>query len=432
MMKGVPVSAPILRRRTRRIAPRTATASLAALLAVSASPAMAQDDGRLEALEDKIQALQEELETLKDAQGAGDGADAEVRDAVEETQWRVTDLEDVVDRIDRQVGSRAVVNAFDAVKLDMGGFIDLAAKHVNGEDESFTSFNRQVAELLVQAELADNWDMFWAQSFLRKSEPNFNNPASPSIGNLSTVNTDTVLAWGNYRYSDMLQIQAGRFITPHGIVNIEHFPATLLDPDQPQFLRPFSGQTIFPNFTNGFHIHGSTFMSSALDADQLSYNLYTGNFAGNPEEFNVGGRVQYSIGGTGATFGVNAAWGDRSRNVDSDYIVYGADFKYDAGPVIWKNEIFLTDEDVGDDRFAAYTQPGYRILNNVIAFYRLDYLDSGNDPESGFDRPDSLEHSLGVAYQPNKNVRLRTIVRQRDFDTGDEAQTVVLSATLNY
>lgn len=444
-----------------------------AVAAATAPPAAAQDDraARIETIERQIQQLQREVQKLKrdDAatQTAGstgtaatgtaarsDAAPApatrglaeenreavkqvqaqakETQAAVEENDFRLGDLETVVGRIDRQVGSRAVVNAFDAVQLDFGGFLDLAATHVNGESDSVTSFNRIVAELLVRAKLEDNWDLFWAQSFLRKTDPDFTDPERPSFDNLNSVATDTVLAWANYRYTDSLQFQGGRFITPHGIVNIEHFPATLLDPDQPQFLRPFSGQTIFPNFTDGLQVHGKKFLGDGLDADEIAYRVYTGNFAGNATEFNVGGRLEYNVGGSGLTVGVNATYGDRSGDVDADYFVYGGDLRYDAGPILWKNEIFATEEERGGNRFAAYTQPAWRFTDDWTGFYRFDYLEAGNDPVTLADLQTSVEHSLGVSYQPNANVRLRGILRQTDFDTDDDAQTVELSATLSY
>lgn len=64
------------------------------------------------------------------------------------------------------------------------------------------------------------------------------------------TSTATVIAWANYIHSDTLNVQLGRYITPQGIIHIEHFPATLLDPEQPKFLRPFGGDTIFANFEN--------------------------------------------------------------------------------------------------------------------------------------------------------------------------------------
>ncbi|SDG50078.1 hypothetical protein SAMN05216241_11618 [Limimonas halophila] len=426
------------------------------IAAVGASaPAGAQDasSSRIDKLERQVEELRQELRKLKREQGApGEPDPAQTNEVtlddlsgeVETTKKRVQRLESIVQQVDEQVGSSAVVNAFDAVDLNLGGFVDLAATHITGDDKSVTSFNRQVAELLVSADIAEDWRIFWAQSFLRKSGPNFTqnpataDPSRPDFGNLGGAATDTVLAWVNYKHTDALQVQAGRFITPHGIVNQEHFPASLLDATQPQFLRPFSAQTIFPNFTNGIQLHGSSFLGGGLNADQISYNLYTGNFTNNSNEFNVGGRFAYSVGGLGLTLGANVTYGDRTDSEaagagEADYLVYGADVKYDSGPIIWKNEIFATDEDVGDDRLGAYTQPGYRIGEQWTAFYRFDYLDRGTDPETLARRLESIEHSLGVNFQPHSNVRLRGIVRTTDFDDSSaDAQTVELSATLSF
>jgi len=435
-----------------KLAGGTAWIALAALttaVAATAVPvgAAAQDNeaGRIEKLEQEVRQLRETVRQLKD-EGDGEAADqtnevtlSDLDSEVETTKKRVERLESIAQRVDEQVGSDAVVNAFDAVDLNLGGFLDLAATHVNGEDDSVTSFNRQVAELLVSADIAEDWRIFWAQSFLRKAGPNFTqNPAgadtaNPDFGNLGGAATDTVLAWTNYKHTDALQVQAGRFITPHGIVNQEHFPATLLDATQPQFLRPFSGQTVFPNFTNGIQLHGSAFLGGGLDADQISYNLYTGNFTNNSTEFNVGGRVAYEVGGMGLTVGANATYGDRSDQRDADYVVVGGDIKYDSGPIIWKNEIFATDEDRGDNRLGAYTQPGYRLGEQWTAFYRFDYLDRGSDPDTLAARLESIEHSLGVNFQPHSNVRLRAILRNTTFDgPDDDAQTAELSATLSF
>jgi len=433
------------------LAAGTARAALAGVLAgVAPFTAAAQDDeaSRIEKLENEVRELRETVRELKQEDAGGSASAGEqtnevtlddLDSEVETTKQRVKRLESIAQRVDEQVGSAAVVNAFDAVELNLGGFLDLAATHVNGEDESVTSFNRQVAELLISADIAEDWRIFWAQSFLRKSGPNFTqNPstadtASPDFDNLDGAETDTVLAWVNYQHSDAVQVQAGRFVTPHGIINQQHFPASLLDATQPQFLRPFSQQTIFPNFTNGIQLHGSTFLGSGLDADQLSYNLYTGSFTGNSNEFNVGGRAAYNVGSLGLTVGANIAYGDRTDERNADYVVVGGDIEYDAGPIIWKNEIFATDEDVGDDRLAAYTQPGYRLSDRWTAFYRFDYLDRGSDPETLAARLESIEHSLGLNFQPHSNVRLRGIVRNTNFDeSDDDAQTVELSATLSF
>ena len=165
----------------------------------------------------------------------------------------------------------------------------------------------------------------------------------------------------------------------------------------------------------------------------LKYNVYVGNFAGNTEHFDYGGRLGYTFGDTGVTTGLNAASGHRVFANSSDYTLYGFDLLYDKGPILWKSEIFVTDEDatVGKDRFAFYTQPAWRFHDRWIAFYRYDFLDSG--AITG----DTTEHAFGVTYKPNNNVHVRAIATLKHFDGGvgttdANTQQYQLSATFSF
>lgn len=417
-------------------------AALALAIGLTAPSGQAAANEELESLKQAVEELTRRIQEIESREARKEelrsriqeleSRETEKAEVAEETEWRVDELETAVDRIDSQVGSRAVVNAFDALSFDFGGFLDLSASHIRGDNENVTTFNRQVAELLIRAKLEPNVDLFLAQSFLRKEEPDFSDPTRPDIGNLNDVNTDTVLAWANYRYDDLLQVQAGRFLTPHGIVNIDHFPAVLLDPDQPQFLRPFNGQTIFPNFSNGIQVHGATFLGSSLDADRVGYNLYTGSFSGNSTDFNFGGRLEYTLGGTGLTVGANATYGEREEDFNSNFFVYGADLKFDLGQFLLESEVFVTEEDVGDDRFAGYIQPAYRFTNQWTGFYRFDYLDAGDDSRSLDRLGISIEHAFGLSYTPTPRIHLRAIGRVTEFDRDEKAETAQLSATFSF
>ena len=321
---------------------------------------------------------------------------------------RVEELETIAVDVDEAIGSRALVSSFDAVSLDIGGFFDTSVTVAIGEENTDASFNRQVFELLAKARLGPNWELFVAQAFIRNAQPSYSDlqqRTTPSFdNNNSPVETDTVIAWGQYRHSDALNVQFGRFITPHGIINIEHFPALLLDAEQPQFLRPFSGQSVFANFTNGINFHGKKFIGDS----HLSYAAYAGVWAGNSTNITFGGRLAYSLGTTGLTFGLNGFSGDRSSTVPRDrFDGGGVDILYDKGRLLWKSEIFTTSENSGGNRFAVYTQPAFRISDNLIAFYRYDYFDRGTaDGET-------VEHTGGLVFNPIDNVRLRALYRNR-------------------
>ena len=409
-----------------------ATASVAALLTVSASVAAQADDARIRELEQKLEKSMEMINDLSSkVQKLQKKGTSGYSHSI--TDERFGALEDHVFDIDDRVGSRAAVNAFDAAKIDIGGFLHSTFTHVDANGGSATSFNRTIFELLLKADLGDDWSAFFAQAFLRQSGESFNRVGNdldvdfPEFnGGNPGVATDTPIAWANYKHNDALNVRMGRILTPAGIINIEHFPASLLDPEQPQFLRPFGGNTLFPNFLTGVNLHGRTFMGS----DSLMYDLYTGNFAGDNQKMVTGGRLAYALNDLGVTVGSNIIAGRRPNG--TDYQVYGADVRIDKGKLLWKNEAFFTtEEDGNENRTAFYSQPAWRLSDKLTAFYRYDYLDAAAG--------ETTENVVGLAYKPNRNVHLRTIFRNKHFDagfdgltSGEDAQIYQFSATYNF
>ncbi|WP_262695970.1 OprO/OprP family phosphate-selective porin [Kordiimonas aquimaris] len=421
--------------------------SLMMTSALISAPAIAQsadEDSKVAELSNRldqamalIQQLSSEIKLLKSAKAENSNSDdletvQVVQRQMSEVTERLDEIEGVVVDVEDRIGSRAVANVFDAERLDIGGFLLSTLTHVNGEDGSTTSFNRQVFELLINGKLSDDFTFFVAQAFTREASPIFTDPAgrrSPDF-NLGT-GSPTPIAWANYRLNDAFNVRVGKWVAPHGIINIEHFPAILLDTEQPQFLRPFGGQTIFANFQTGVQVHGRQFLGASGE-NELNYAFYVGNFGGNQDNFNVGGRVGYTFGQSGVTVGLNGAFGRRAEVGDSEYRLFGADLLYDKGPILWKTEFFKTDEDLGEDRLAFYSQPAWRINDKWTAFYRYDYLDDGTI------RGDRREHAFGLAFNPIPNVRIRSTATFRHFDSGiggfgeADAQLYQLSSTYSF
>ncbi len=392
------------------------------------------NEQRLRHLEQQLRLMSAEIAALKKGVGKSNG----VNDTDSEQDERLDELEEIVDDIGENIGSRAVVNAFEASSLDVGGFMHSTFTHVDGEDDSVSGFNRQIFELLVKANLNDDWSAFFAQAFIRQSEILFDDDGDGIVNepgerrfprfNIGAA-SPLVIGWANYRHNDLLNIQFGRFITPHGIINIEHFPAILLDPEQPQFLRPFGGQTIFPNFVNGLHLHGQNNIGNG--GNYIKYNFYTSNFVGNGEDLVSGGRLSHTWEDLGLTVGGNFAHGERNSLIDSDYDMYGFDVHIDHGSFLWKSEIFFTDEDTGNDRLGYYLQPAWHINPQWTAFYRYDFLDNGGTTG------DTVENMFGINYTPLSNIRLRGTITHRDFEaaggaTDANALIYQLSATLSF
>lgn len=440
-----------MKRATRYLA----GALLASSILVSPVSAFEDNDEKIKNLEAKleqalklIQSLSAEVEKLKKNQEGNVPEVAVSTRRLDDAEARLDDVESLILDTQDRLPSGSVVGAFDADTLNIGGFLLSTLTHVDGEDGSATSFNRNVFEILIGGNLNDDISYFFAQAFIREASPAFVDPEGrrdPSFANLAT-GAPTPIAWANYRFSDALNVRLGRFVAPHGIINIEHFPAILLDTEQPQFLRPFGGQTIFANFQTGVQVHGQKYLGLG-GKGRLDYAVYAANFGGNQGEFNVGGRVGYTFADSGFTVGLNTAFGQRAEGVDSDYQLFGADLLYDKGPILWKTEVFTTTEDLGDNRFAFYTQPAYRIDDKWTAFYRYDYLDSGRraspiDAIAGIDTVGigtSREHVLGLAFNPVPTLRIRGTATFRHFNAGElgvfreaDATLYQLSTTLSF
>ena len=428
---------------------------LASAVALGGAPAFAQEVNKIDRLEAQLEKalslieaqsqemkrLQGELSEIKarpvvrSTRGTVNGSVANRLNQVEETLKYV---EETVYEIDDRTNGRGVANVFDAERLNIGGFFNTAFTYVDGEDGSAKAFNRQNFELLIRADLDENWSAFFAGGFLREGDIQFTDSQQRrqpdfELGN----NNPQIIGWFNYKHNDQFNVRLGRLITPHGIINIEHFPATLLDQEQPQFLRPFRGDTIFPNFSTGVETHGRYFFGQ----DILSYSAYVATSQGSPEELLYGGRVAYQFSDYGVTVGLNGLTGTRDEGApESDYNMIGADLLIDKGPILWKTEIYATDEQEGHGRFAFYTQPAYRFTDKWIGFYRYDVLNDGAnavDDGSTADDNESIEHVIGLNYLPKPNVRLRLTGTRREFESGGafedaEADIYQFSATYSF
>ena len=343
-----------------------------------------------------------------------------IDEKVEDHEERIESLEEFLLDIDERVGSRTIIKAFDGVRVDIGGFIHTAFTHVEGEDGSVNGFNRQNFELLIGADLDEKWSAFFAGGFLRESDDPFvvGDRRNPDFNHVAK--NPQIIAWVNYRGADSFNVRIGRMITPHDSINIEHFPATLLDPEQPQMLRPFGGNTIFPNFSTGIQLHGKSFFGGR---NSFGWAAYATRHPANPNEEIFGGRTELGFLNDSINIALNAASGERPGTLSS-YQLFGADLRIDRGAWLIKSAYFTTSEDVGGDRLGAYFQPALRLGRDWLLFYRFDLLEAGD--ATG----DSTENVLGVNFLPTKNVRLRAIYTSRSMDAGTDPAAVDADADI--
>ena len=367
-----------------------------------------------------------------------------------EVNERLDYLEEHITDLDDRVGSKTLVHAFDALSLNLGGFITQTGTFVDGEGSSEFSFNQTFVEILISAELNEDWSFFSALGYLREADLNFfgddpavKNTKKPFFEDFAN-RTPLIIAWANYRHSDEFAVQFGRYITPHGIINIEHFPPALLEINQPQFLRPFPGSTLFPNFLNGVKFHGKKFFAE----NYLDYNVYSGVFvADDADDLVSGTRVGFNFDRSGIKLGFNYSHGSRSKSgataasfspesysisptrslTNNSYDTIGLDFLLNKGKLNWKNEIFQSYEYSTDNRTAFYTQPAFKLNDRWILFYRYDFLDPGQSLDK------AVEHVFGFNYLPIPIIRLRGAYFHKEFDKAHtEVDILQFSATVSF
>lgn len=408
-------------------------------LLMASAPAAAQDENldslrkQLDEARSMIQKLSGRIEQVEKSRAQTPAVDNDVNSRLDELEEQMFDL-------DERTGSRAIIHAFDAISLDIGGFLTQQFTYAIGEDSDEASFNATQFELLIKADLTDEISVFTALGFLRESDLILADAANPTFA-ASAMRNPAIIAWGNFQRSDALEIQLGRFVTPHGIINIEHFPGVLLELNQPQFLRPFSGQTIFSNFMQGGQIHGRFFLGED-GSDVLQYNAYVGLHPSDSEDFLAGFRVAYTWDELGVTLGGNYGHGRRKGAASTvgnlsivgprslttnDYDFVGVDLLYDKGKLLWKNELFFSSESGQQDRLGFYTQPAWRLNDKWIAFYRFDYFDPGQGIH------DSVEHIIGVNFLPIPIVRLRaSYIFKQLGDPEEDLSVFQFSMTLSF
>lgn len=351
----------------------------------------------------EVRQLRSELRTLKKQVS---------KSSSKVTKDRLVALEASIEDVQDRVGSRALAHAFEGVKLDIGGFLHTAYTYVDAENEGVGSFNRQNFELLVGAEISESWSSFIAAGFLREANDPF------SVGTRTDPAFDTnnraplIIGWTNYRKTDGFNIRLGRMITPHGIINIEHFPATLYDPEQPQFLRPFGGNTIFPNFSTGVQVHGKHFGEN-LNVDYAVYVVNApsvGSVTSSSEEISG---LRFAVGTYDNSIKVGLNFSNSYRaSTNSSNTMQGIDLHINLGIFQLKSEYYSTDEDSGGDREALYVQPIVQVSDHWAFFYRNDYLSAGDA------YGESTENMFGVNYTPTYSIRFRMTYTQKEFEGG--------------
>lgn len=184
-----------------------------------------------------------------------------------------------------------------------------------------------------------------------------------------------------YYLNQYLNFRLGRFLTPGGIWNVDHYPPFVLTQERPQHIRK-----IFPQLQDGLQLLGSTHVASVT----TDYILYVSNGQGNTghgdgnEDKAVGARLKFSLPVLSRAE-IGTSYYREEMNDDTDFKAAGADLL-----LSWKNMrlqaeyakgFFDPRAGSGDQRIGYYGQLEYDIKNWTLG-YRYDWYDPSTDTDN--------------------------------------------------
>ncbi len=177
-----------------------------------------------------------------------------------------------------------------------------------------------------------------------------------------------------YLHSPLLNLRIGRYLTPAGIWNVEHYPPFVATQERPKHIR-----NIFPQYNDGLQMYGTKTMSDVV----ADYALYVANGSGNTgrgddnEDKAIGGRVKFKIPLL-AAFEVGTSAYREKDSSDLERESYGADLKIQWWRIKFQGEYAkaLFDPSTGSDyeRSGYYGQLGYD-LDQWSFIYRYDWYE---------------------------------------------------------
>lgn len=235
-------------------------------------------------------------------------------------------------------------------------------------------------------------------------------------------------AYLEYDVHPYITVQAGSFLTPYGIWNVDHGAPVIIPVVRPYILN----EQLFPERQAGLHVYGRVPAGDYV----LGYNLTLSNGRGYFDQFRdldqtkaFGGRLQFETPWLGALrFGASAYHG-RFVDRDSDVLamnpstgridnVTPTGTRYDelalAGDILWDWE-------------------GFHLQAEVVG-RSFSFLDGAREADAGGFRPDS--YALGgyvlLGYRFNVLWNVMPFVFYQRYKREESSRTATFSALENY
>lgn len=242
---------------------------------------------------------------------------------------------------------------------EISGYADVEYKFTNKDGDN-DGFRLHHLALFFKKQINDNWKFF--------SEIEYEDGAKIEANNMEGKIFVEALSL-EYQLNQYLNLRFGRFLTPAGIWNVEHYP-----PFVTTQLRPLHIRKIFPQNSDGIGIYGTDIKNNIL----IDYSFYLGNGidasgAGDINENKaVGGQVKFHFPILNETILGLSAYKDVDKS-NIDINAYGVDLKVKYDNFTLQSEYAKGEYEDKSEKYGYYVQLIYDISNFSLV-YRYDIL----------------------------------------------------------
>ncbi len=308
--------------------------------------------------------------------GADDNAD--LKNKMNELSSRVETLEAEKNDVKEKISGLAEITGYADVEYIM--------TDKPGEDNEFRIHH---LSLFVKKQFTGKWRFFSEVEF--EDGPFFettNEGTTWKSGTGGKIFLEVMTL--EYLYDPKLNIVLGRFFTPAGIWNVDHYPPFVTTQDRPQHIRK-----IFPQLTDGLQVNGAFSPGSTV----VSYNLYAGNGEGNTgagdnnEGKALGGRIKLKLPLlTKTEFGLSAYTDSDKTRTDKNS--FGADLSLQWKSLKFQGEYAQAAVSPGEYEITGY----YGQLIYAIGDWDLIYRHDRYDPKSTVINDGTTINTLAVNH----------------------------------
>ncbi len=251
-------------------------------------------------------------------------------------------------------------------------------------------------------------------------------------------------AWIEYTHSRLIQIRAGKFLTPFGIYNLIHDATPAYLTTSLPFIynshNPFgvNKARLYAKFYTGVQLLGTLMKVKPI---MLNYTFGLGNGRG-PEQFSKDNDNDKSVSGrlhlqteSNLQIGVSLYRDHNAEGMsgkqEAEEQAYCIDFQYDTDTVLLQSELALfrleRNNETGGFQTAKswYIQLAYRFQNVVTPVLRYDYFTPGTSASNDYRRL-----LVGVNISPNARVYLKSEVQFNSFDSSERASNKLFLSSI--